>query len=221
MKSLDLMLKEEKKRIKEEANSIIINANKEVEQVIRKIKEINASKETTKILHQELTDKKHVFFEKGAKKIMQFAVGDVVKIVGQDSIGTIKKVKGKQVEVFFGILKFIVSTEKIEKTTEKRVLANQRKIKKKGIDLNIKVINFKHKISIRGMRFDEAMKKVETFLDDAIIVGADEVKIIHGKGYGILKEMVRNITKEHPGIANMKDEHPDRGGAGISIIKLK
>ena len=71
------------------------------------------------------------------------------------------------------------------------------------------------------MRADEAMNRVESFIDEALLVGVDEIKIVHGKGHGVLREIVRNVTKGHPGIASVEDEHADRGGAGISIIKLQ
>ena len=81
--------------------------------------------------------------------------------------------------------------------------------------------NFSHELSIRGMRADEAMNKIESFLDEALLVGVDEVRIVHGKGYGVLREIARNISKDHPRVSSIEDEHADRGGAGISIIKLK
>ena len=98
---------------------------------------------------------------------------------------------------------------------------HQRKVKKYGIDLSSKMASFNHELSIRGMRADEAIGKVEVFIDEALLLGVDEVKIIHGKGHGVLREIVRNCTKDHPNIASVSDEHADRGGDGISIIKLQ
>lgn len=219
------MLEEDKKRIikeaRKEANHILENANKDVERVIREIKESKASKERTKAARAELANKKSKFNEKTAKPNIALKEGDVVKVVGQESSGTIQKIKGKQAEVLFGSMKSIVSIDKLEKAQTAPQISYQKKVKKLGIDISQKMANFEHEISIRGMRADEAMNKVETFIDEALLVGVDEVRIVHGKGHGVLREIVRNVTKGHPSIASIEDEHADRGGAGISIIKLQ
>ncbi|MEP1032775.1 endonuclease MutS2 [Ekhidna sp.] len=219
------MLEEDKKRIikeaKKEANHILENANKDVERVIREIKESKASKERTKAARQELDQKKSKFQEKKAVTISTLKEGDVVRVIGQETTGAIQKIKGKQAEVLFGAMKSIVSTSKLEKANASPQVSYQKKVKKLGIDISQKMANFEHEISIRGMRADEAMNRIETFIDEALLVGVDEVRIVHGKGHGVLREIVRNVTKGHPSIASVEDEHADRGGAGISIIKLQ
>ncbi|WP_424961689.1 endonuclease MutS2 [Ekhidna sp.] len=219
------MLEEDKKRIlkeaKLEAKQILENANKDVERTIREIKESKASKERTKAAREKLDQKKVRFEEKPKKKKADLKEGDVVKMIGQDTTGTIQKIKGKQAEVLFGSLKSIVSTDKLQKANNSPQVSYQKKVRKMGIDLSSKMANFNHEISIRGMRADEAMNTVESFIDEALLVGADEVRIVHGKGHGVLREIVRNVTKGHPSIASVEDEHADRGGAGISVIKLQ
>ena len=121
----------------------------------------------------------------------------------------------------FGALKSIVSTQKLIKVEAIPRVSYQKKVKKLGIDVSQKMANFSHDLNIMGIRAEEAMVKVESFLDEAMLVGVDEVRIVHGKGYGILRELVRNVTKDHPGVLSTEDEHVDRGGAGISLIKLK
>ncbi len=220
------MLEEDKKRVlkeaKQEAKSIISSANKEVERAIREIKESKASKERTKQVRQRLEDKKGQYTHKGPKsESKKFNEGDVVKVQGQDTTGIIQKLKGKQAEVLFGSLKSIVSTDKLERAKHASQVSYQKKVKKLGVDISTKMANFNHEISIRGMRAEEAISRIESFLDEAILVGVDEVRIVHGKGHGVLREMVRSVTKNHPGILSVEDEHPDRGGAGISVINLK
>lgn len=219
------MLEEDKKRIikeaKKEASHILENANKDVERVIREIKESKASKERTRAVREELDRKKSKLKEKPIPKKNTLKEGDVVKVLGQETTGTIQKLKGKQAEVLFGSMKSIVSTDKLQKVSASPQVSYQKKVKKLGIDISHKMANFDHEISIRGMRADEAIGKVETFIDEALLVGVDEIRIVHGKGHGVLREIVRNVTKGHPSIASVEDEHADRGGAGISIIKLQ
>ncbi len=219
------MLEEDKKRIikeaKNEASHILDTANKDVERVIREIKESKASKERTKAARLKLDQKKSKFEERVKPVNKVFKEGDVVQVIGQETSGTIQKVKGKQAEVLFGTMKSIVSVNKLQKANDSPKVSYQKKVKKLGIDLSHKMANFEHEISIRGMRADEAINKVETFIDEALLVGVDEIRIVHGKGHGVLREIVRNITKSHPSVASVEDEHADRGGAGISIIKLQ
>ena len=65
------------------------------------------------------------------------------------------------------------------------------------------------------------MTGVQTCALPILLLGMDEVRIVHGKGHGVLRQIVRNYTKGHPSIERVEDEHADRGGAGISIITLK
>jgi len=219
------MLEEERGKIikaaKQEAKHILDHANKEVERAIREIKESNASKQQTTLVRQKLESERKKLTEKPQKSTVSFKVGDVVKMNGQESTGTIQKVKGKQAEVLFGGLKSIVSTDKLVKAEDSPQVSYRKKIKQIGIDLTSKMANFNHELNIRGMRAEEAIGKVEAFIDEALLVGADEVRIVHGKGHGVLRELVRNIAKDHPAVASVEDEHADRGGAGISIVRLK
>ncbi|GAB4247479.1 MAG: endonuclease MutS2 [Ekhidna sp.] len=219
------MLDEDKSRIlkeaRDEARHILDQANKDVERVIREIKESQASKTKTKEVRASLDQKKEKLVRKEPTKSEKLKVGDVVSIPGQETTGVIQKINGRQAEVLFGSLKSIVSTDKLRKAKEAPQVSYQKKVKKLGIDITKKMSNFNHELSIRGMRADEAMNQVETFLDEALLVGVDEVRVLHGKGHGVLREIVRNISKTHPRVASIEDEHADRGGAGISIIKLK
>lgn len=227
------MLETERKQIlkdaKQEANRIIENANKDVERVIREIQETKASKENVKKMRKELEDKKakldkELKVESRKPKIAsnKLQAKDLVKMIGQDTVGVIQKIKGKQAEVLFGSIKSIVSVDKLEKAVGNlEQQKHQSKVKKFGIDISGKMASFNHELSLRGMRADEALGKIESFIDEALLLGIDEVKIIHGKGHGVLREIVRNYTKDHPGIESVTDEHADRGGDGISILKFK
>ncbi len=219
------MIDEDRKRVikeaKQEAKLILDHANKDVERTIREIKENKASKEKTKQLREELNRKKEKLEDKKEVLSVKLKVGDAVKVAGQDSTGIIQKLKGKQAEVLFGSLKSIVSVDKLQPTKHSPQSDHQKKVKKLGIDLARKMATFNHELTVRGMRADEAMGEIETFIDQALLLGMDQVRIVHGKGHGVLREIVRNYTKDHPSISNVTDEHADRGGAGISIVTLK
>lgn len=227
------MLEVERKNIikeaKHDASRIITDANKDVERVIREIQESKASKERVKILRSEMELKKGKLHEetKEYKKKSKTSnsglqVGDNVKMTGQDTVGVVQKIKGKQVEVLFGSLKSIVSVDKLEKAeSSQKQQQHQKRVRKFGVDINSKMASFTHELSLLGMRADEALGKVESYLDEALLVGADEVRVVHGKGHGVLREIVRNYAKDHPSVSNISNEHADRGGDGISIISFK
>jgi DNA mismatch repair protein MutS2 len=81
-------------------------------------------------------------------------------------------------------------------------------------------LHFKTTIDVRGQRAEEALEKVMPFIDEALMVGAGEVKILHGKGNGILKEEIRKYLRTVGGIASIADEALELGGAGITVVRL-
>ena len=87
-------------------------------------------------------------------------------------------------------------------------------------DFSQKRLNFKPSIDIRGERLVDALDIVARFIDDALMVGMDQVKILHGKGNGILKEEIRQYLKTVPGVTSCRDEDIRFGGSGITIVEL-
>ena len=80
--------------------------------------------------------------------------------------------------------------------------------------------NFHQDIDVRGMRGDEALHVVQEFIDDAILVGMPRVRILHGKGNGILRELIRQYLATEPSVTHFADEHVQFGGAGITVVDL-
>ena len=87
-------------------------------------------------------------------------------------------------------------------------------------DIRERKLNFKQEIDVRGMRGDEALQAVTYFIDDAILVGVSRVRILHGTGTGILRQLIRQYLKTVPGVAHFQDEHVQFGGAGITVVEL-
>ena len=84
-----------------------------------------------------------------------------------------------------------------------------------------KKLHFKQEIDVRGMRGDEALQAVTYFVDDAIQIGVSRVRILHGTGNGILRQLIRQYLSTVPGIQRFQDEHIQFGGAGITVIDLE
>lgn len=228
--SLKEMLEEDQKRIikeaKGQARQIVEEANKRIESTIRQIKETKADKERTKKLRsnlEEFKNKQKKEEEQAAKRKKQEELkpGDAVSIEGQDTTGEIMHIKGKQAQVRFGNIISFIDLKRLSKTSNRQLKAQEKKSKKVGgINLMDKMAQFNSEIDIRGMRAEEALMKVDEYIDQAILLGSDQVRIIHGKGHGILRDVIRTHLKGHPSVSNMADEHIEMGGSGITLVTL-
>ena len=82
------------------------------------------------------------------------------------------------------------------------------------------IMNFRPELDLRGMRGENALQEVENYMDKAIMLGFPSVKLIHGKGDGILRKLVRDHLKKYKEVKSLEDEHADRGGDGITYVNL-
>ncbi|MEN6618444.1 MAG: Smr/MutS family protein [Rikenellaceae bacterium] len=150
--------------------------------------------------------------------------GDKVRIKGSDLIGEVLRVDSVEVNIAIGSIISKTSKDKVEKISNSEYqAASKSQIRKNSYqDLGVseRKLNFKPTIDIRGQRLDEAMDSVNHFIDDALMLGISEVKILHGKGNGILREEIRKYLKTVGGVGAMRDEHLELGGSGITVITL-
>ena len=156
------------------------------------------------------------------------AVGDTVRIKGLNTIGKVESISGKQALVIFGDVKTKMKVEQLEHAEK----AKEEKKKSDHSDLAIQTsritsstiedrkYNFRQDIDVRGMRGDEALDTVLHFIDDAILVGASRVRILHGTGTGVLRQLIRQYLATVPNVSHFRDEHVQFGGAGITVVDL-
>lgn len=149
--------------------------------------------------------------------------GDKVRVKGKDIIGEVIQIGSNSISISVGNIISKVDKGSIERISNREfnaVLGKQPKpmsnIHTAG--LSERRLNFKPSIDIRGERLTDALSIVNRFIDDAIMVGIDQVKILHGKGNGILKEEIRKYLKTIPGVAECRDEDIRYGGSGITIV---
>ncbi|MBC8110107.1 MAG: Smr/MutS family protein, partial [Verrucomicrobia bacterium] len=220
---------------KQEAKTLLAEANRKIENTIREIKENQADKTLTKKLRQELEKfefdntpeviENEVVVEKDEEiEIIagEIIVGSLVRIKGQSALGEVLSLRGKDAEIAIGQLKTIIKINRLERISRKEFKKTERNIVSvKGIDLNEKMMNFKYELDLRGKRGEEALTFVDDMLDDALMLNQSEIRILHGKGDGILRNLVRNHLRKFKQVASVADEHADRGGDGITIVKLK
>ncbi len=149
--------------------------------------------------------------------------GDKVKIKGSDLVGEITRVDKKEISVAVGSIISVLNKERVERISSNQYSSAVKSSVKPAYDsygMSERRLNFKPSIDIRGQRLDEAMDTVSRFVDDALMIGVGEVKILHGKGSGVLKEEIRKYLRTVPGVESCADEHIELGGAGITVVKL-
>lgn len=235
-------LREEIKAFEDEVSKFDSTANDEA--IARKIAQIQARRERkaqkkkdAAANPQAKTENKTVAEPKAESKTSTkvFAAGDTVRIKGTKSVGTIDSIdgNGKMAVVIFGDMRTKMRTERLEHADAPVASPDTSSANKHANLLNVSLekttrktidsrrSSFRQEIDVRGMRGDEAMNAVQYFIDDAILVGVTQVRILHGKGNGILRQLIRQYLNTVPNVLSARDEHVQFGGAGITVVELE
>ncbi|MCW9131702.1 endonuclease MutS2 [Bacillus paramycoides] len=164
----------------------------------------------------ELVKKQKVNVKNTAPK-QQLRAGDEVKVLTFGQKGQLlEKVSDTEWNVQIGILKMKVKESNMEyintpKQTEKKAVASV-----KGRDYHVSL-----ELDLRGERYEDAMMRVEKYLDDAQLASYPRVSIIHGKGTGALRQGVQDYLKKHRGVKNYRYGDMGEGGLGVTVVELK
>ena len=239
--------KSEALKIIEESNKIVektIRDIKEAEADKSKTKIIREGLEQTKIaLRDDLnirsvqkkhtTDKKKDAETRKKKEVKQKPqkldlsrtpeVGDYVMVRNTDIIGELISVSGNDAVVNVNNLKLKTSLNKLEITKKPKNRPNQFKSSYSNIvgDINKKAANFSISIDLRGKRADEALAELQKYIDEAMLLSVKEVSILHGKGNGILRPIIREYLQSIDEIKHYGDASLEQGGAGITRVTLE
>jgi DNA mismatch repair protein MutS2 len=225
--ALSSELESKKKEIinkaKEEASELLRDTNRQIEKTIRHIRESKAEKKETMKMRKSLeTLSTQVKSEpKKERKAPEISEGDRVRISGQDGSGIVLSVQGKTAWVQFGELKSMTKIDKLEKITSTVEKEISKRLASAGINVQEKRANFQTTLDIRGKRVEEVGAALDQFIDTAILLGHGELRILHGKGEGVLRKVVRDQLKGYKEVASVSDEHVERGGDGITVVVLK
>ena len=219
-----------------EARQLLDDANKRIEATIRDIKEHKAEKEATKKSREELeklrTQTKLTAAEQKTSVNTQERLpvekgpiqpGDAVRLKDQGAVAEVVAIRGNDVQISMGALSSTVKLNRLEKISRKAFKKENQAAAPamRGIDMNERMANFSANLDVRGMRTPEALVQVDSMLDSAAMLGTPELRIIHGKGDGILRQMIRNHLKGYSFISHVEDEHVERGGAGVTLVYLQ
>lgn len=237
--------KEETKRIREELRAFEtdiddIDVKQKDEAIQRKIEQIQQRQKRREERKRNKAEGRLSEAEKKAAAILRdaaqrtendskpIAVGDTVRIRGTQTVGTVEALDAKLATVVFnGGMRSKVKAERLEHARmekpadTKSVLTEQPKASRMTREtMDERQRNFHHDLDVRGMRGDEALFAVQYFIDDAILVGVQQVRILHGKGNGILRQLIRQYLGSVPNVVRYRDEDIRFGGTGITIAEF-
>jgi len=247
--SLDKEKKKIIEDAQQKAKQILDNSNKLIEQTIKDIKESQANKKKTQEIRQKLDDerknlelqKKEITAGRIHQKITrelkknspkkqesnitkEVIIGQNVIIKGQTNPGILQEIKGKKGVVTFGNMSMSIAIAALEGISKTKARELERKstsnYSKFATEMNDRAANFNIKLDVRGLRVDEALDVIRLYIDEAIQLRIFEVQILHGKGTGALRQFIRDYLSGIPDIESYKDEHIERGGDGITLVKF-
>ena len=195
-----------------------------VSKKIRQIEQRRERREQRKKEHAKKPGATPAKPQTAENKPTPFAIGDSVRIKGLTTVGLIESLQGKMATVVFGDMRTKLRTERLEhaalpKPAETPAFQSVGRQTRETIDDH--KLNFKQDIDVRGMRGDEALNAVTYFIDDAILLGMSRVRILHGTGTGILRQLIRQYLATVPNVSHYADEHVQFGGSGITVVDLE
>ena len=215
----------------------ILAAKKEKDDYIeRKIKQIDARRERQKQRKAKKADEQAAqeLLEQQAERerIQAFRSaplkpGEKVRVKENGMVGEVAKVSSKAVVVVIGNISSKMPLDKVERITSNEfksaVKETARPVSTIKYDSSIseRKLNFSTEIDVRGERLNDAVEKVTRYVDDAVMLGVSSVRIIHGKGTGVLRDELQKLIRTIPGVAGVRDEHIQFGGTGVTIVTFE
>jgi len=237
-------IREELDAFRQEVENIDTQASDEL--IERKMRQIQERKERKQKRKEEREGKKEQAQQASDKALEGTAStampaastqplkqGSTVRIKGLTTVGTIESTDGKMATVIFGGMRTKMRVERLEPAQESK--AQQSKTEERNASImgsygnvsrdtraaiDSRKLNFHQDLDVRGMRGDEAINAVTYFIDDAILVGMSRVRILHGTGSGILRQLIRQYLATVPNVSHYRDEHVQFGGAGITVVDI-
>lgn len=229
---------------KAEAREIVKSANKIIENTIFEIRQSQADKEKVKTIRKKVEDFTQTLAEEPTPKpaskkktdhgetpkpvsselLKPIEKGDHVLLLGMDAKAEVIDLKGDDVTVSLNGVIFrtdLRKVEKISRSESKKISRNPNAVQSVYQRMIDKSTTFKSTIDLRGKRADEALAETERFIDDAILLSVKELRILHGKGNGILRQLIRKQLSNNGNIARFYDEKIEFGGDGITVVELK
>jgi len=230
-KSIETKKVEIIEKARSEAASLLKNTNRQIEKTIRHIKESKADKKETKKVRKSLSsfaEEVNKSIENNKPKVRNerasgfITVGSYAVLDEGTSPVEVVEIKGKEAKILAGNFTSFVKLNRLTKISNKFVRTANRTASSSNASFNLldKRASFSPKLDVRGKRSEEIYNLIDSFMSDAVMLDQSEVRVLHGKGSGVLRDIIRQQLKEYPFVAHFEDDHVERGGAGITVISL-
>jgi DNA mismatch repair protein MutS2 len=225
-----------------EAQQILTDANRTVERTISDIKSAKAEKEATQAARAKLaeaTEQVEKEIKKAEEKhnkkteridktdiseLLPVTVGSIVRIDGEETYGQVVEIKGKKAVVESNSVRMTIPLNRLTGTAKQKIPTDRKPVSvSRSIydEMNDKRKNFNPTLDLRGHRAEEAIDMLHRFLDDALLLSEKEVRILHGKGYGILMQIIHQELKSMREVRTFHPEKAELGGVGVTIVELR
>ena len=187
-----------------------------------KRKEQKADDKAQQELREQMAEKERM----EAFRSAPLKAGEKVRIKDNGMVGEVTKVSAKAVMITVGNISTKLPHDKVERITSNEfksaVKETSRPVSTIRMDtsINERKLNFSTELDVRGERLNDAVERVVRYVDDAIMVGVSSVRIIHGKGTGVLRDELQKMLRTMPGVASVRDEHIQFGGTGVTIVNF-
>lgn len=224
--------KEETKKIRQELDSYkqeVSEADaklkdelisKKMAQLIRRKERKEKKKKEKKLINDSSSQKNNI---QNKPAVAEITAGDYVRIKGLQSVGKVQSIEGQIATLVVGDMKTKLPVARLEhaETPKQAEIKNYAVSRETREAIDNHKLEFKTDIDVRGMRGEEAINAITYFIDDAILVGVSPVRILHGKGNGILRQLIRQYLATVPNVSSFRDENVQFGGSGITVVNLK
>ncbi len=223
-----------------EAQQILTDANRTVERTISDIKSAKAEKEATQAARAKLTEaaeqvekeirkadekqRQHKPKESTAEQSIPVTVGSIVRIDGEETYGQVVEIKGKKAVVESNSIRMTIPLGRLHGTAKQKIPTQKATVSVSHSiydEMNDKRKSFNPTLDLRGHRAEEAIDMLHRFLDDALLLSEKEVRILHGKGYGILMQVIRQELQASRDVRTFHPEKLELGGEGITVVNLR
>ena len=228
-RDIEVRRKRLKLEAKEQSLAETAKYNKEMENLIRSLREekkLDEAKEQARSLRAErekiseqVTELRETIYyqpKSGKQGKRQFAAGDYVKLRTGGTAGTIESIDKKRAIVIVGDLRLTANLRDLEHAESPLNLRRERSV---SSDIQ-GVAAFSNKLDVRGMRYEEVLHTTQAFVDQALMANASQLRIVHGKGSGALKRAVRQKLQEYNHDFQLSTPPREQGGEGVTIVDL-
>lgn len=202
---------------KRQANEVIDRLKKLREEGIVKEHEIIAAKKQLESAKPTLQDKKIQKVKQKAQQKRTFSKGEEVKVTTFNQKGYIvKQLNDNEYNVQVGIMKVNVKADDLQKIGPSK----EQSLQSKGSSLK-RQSSTKSELDLRGVRVEEGLSRLDKYIDEALVSGYDNVRIIHGLGTGAMRQATQEYLKGHRHVKSQRPGGMGEGGLGVTVVELK